>query len=303
MQQGKPRFCTEVIFLKLYAISDLHLDFPVNKEALSHIPPHPGDWLITAGDLCTKGEDLRHALQVLTDRFERVFWVPGNHELWTSKEGRHGDPVTGEAKYRALVDICREFGVLTPEDPFVRWPVDGQDCWIAPLFIPYDYSFKPAHVAVNEAVAWAVDSGVLCVDEKRIEPTPFANIADWCRFRYHHSMARLEALEPKLPLVLINHFPLKKALVRLKRIPRFVIWCGTELTEDLHRDFPVKVVVSGHLHMRATDYKDGVRFEEVSLGYPRDWDQSRGMKAYFREILPGPTSVPAYDSGPIWRFF
>ena len=30
---------------------------------------------------------------------------------------------------------------------------------------------------------------------------------------------------------------------------------------------------------------DGVRFEEVSLGYPRQWSAARGITSYLRQIL------------------
>ena len=30
---------------------------------------------------------------------------------------------------------------------------------------------------------------------------------------------------------------------------------------------------------------DGVKFEEVSLGYPKQWNQSRGIEHYLRRIL------------------
>jgi hypothetical protein len=90
------------------------------------------------------------------------------------------------------------------------------------------------------------------------------------------------------PVVLINHFPLKRQLVRLPRIPRFSVWCGTDRTEDWHQRFRAKVVVAGHLHIRTTDWIDGTRFEEVSLGYPNQWRSRQGMEAYLREILPGP---------------
>ena len=43
-------------------------------------------------------------------------------------------------------------------------------------------------------------------------------------------------------------------------------------------------MVYGHLHMRATRELDNVRFEEVSLGYPRQWDQRRGVGHYLRRI-------------------
>ena len=65
------------------------------------------------------------------------------------------------------------------------------------------------------------------------------------------------------------------------------MWCGTRRTEDWHVRFPVKAVVYGHLHQPATHMRDGVRFEEVSLGYPPDWDQAQGLQGYLREILPG----------------
>jgi hypothetical protein len=69
------------------------------------------------------------------------------------------------------------------------------------------------------------------------------------------------------------------AIRELHHMPRFTSWCGTRRTEDWHRRFPV---LSGHcgrlryLYIRSTIYRDGVRFAEVSLGYPRDWQQGQG---------------------------
>ena len=59
-----------------------------------------------------------------------------------------------------------------------------------------------------------------------------------------------------------------------------------------------KVVVAGHLHVRTTDWIDGVRFEEVSLGYPRHWRRQRGIDGYLREILPGP-ATRSPTGGPV----
>ena len=128
--------------------------------------------------------------------------------------------------------------------------------------------------------------GVLCADEAFLRPGPYGSVGVGCAARCAYTEARLRGVAGAGRLVLVNHFPLRWDLARLARIPRLSIWCGTRRTEDWHARFAAAVVVSGHLHRRATDVRDGVRFEEVSLGYPEDWDQARGLAAYLRDILP-----------------
>ena len=99
---------------------------------------------------------------------------------------------------------------------------------------------------------------------------------------------RLAAAAAQGPTILINHWPLRQDLAILPRIPRFSIWCGTRLTEDWHRRYRALAVIYGHLHIRSTYYRDGVRFEEVSLGYPQNYDPRRGIAPYLRLILPHP---------------
>jgi hypothetical protein len=65
----------------------------------------------------------------------------------------------------------------------------------------------------------------------------------------------------------------------------FAQWCGTILTAGWHRRFAARAVVYGHLHIPRTTWHDGVRFEEVSLGYPRE-RRIRGVPFEPRPILP-----------------
>ncbi len=58
---------------------------------------------------------------------------------------------------------------------------------------------------------------------------------------------------------------------RILRYPQFAQWCGTDRTADWHTKFNAVAVVYGHLHIPRTTWYDGVRFEEVSVGYPREW--------------------------------
>jgi predicted phosphodiesterase len=285
--------------MRLWALSDLHVAYPINREAIAQLPAHPQDWLILGGDLGETPDQVRWILDTLGGRYQRLLWVPGNHELYTTGK----DPVrlNGVARYEHLVGLCRRAGVLTPEDPWPLWPGDGPPTMIAPLFVPYDYSFGPPGLSREQVKAWAADEHIVSTDELLIKPEPYAHIGEWCAARVKLTEARLQDVPPGVRLVLINHWPLRQDLVRLYRIPRFAPWCGTTATEPWLRRFPVDVVVYGHLHMRSTDWREGVRHEEVSLGYPRHWRQEAGVSHYLRQILPGPPAPPSGESGPEWR--
>jgi hypothetical protein len=265
--------------LRLLAISDLHLGHAENRAALEQISPAPDDWLIVAGDIGERAAHLEHALEVLAPRFTQIVWTPGNHDLWTPPGG------SAPAQYDTLVSICRRHGVLTPEDPYAEWPPEP-GLYIVPMFLLFDYSFRPAEIAADRAVAWARESGVGCSDEHLLDPAPFESRAAWCHARCLATAARLDALPAGSRTILINHWPLRYDLARPPRIPRFSIWCGTTLTEDWGRRYRALRVISGHLHMRTTLWRDDVRYDEVSLGYPRDWKVERGVNWYVRQILP-----------------
>jgi hypothetical protein len=223
------------------------------------------------------------ALEVLVPRYGQIIWVPGNHDLWSSASI---GATAGLARYAELVAICRSMNVLTPEDPYVAWP-DDPSIVIAPLFLLYDYSFRPPGLLRSDALEWARQAGIMSMDERRLDPTPFPSCDVWCAERCAISETRLAALPPGTQTILVNHWPLRYDLARPPRIPRYSLWCGTTRTEDWHTRFRARSVVSGHLHFRTTLFRHGVRFDEVSLGYPRDWRQSRGIDWYVREILPG----------------
>jgi 3',5'-cyclic AMP phosphodiesterase CpdA len=268
--------------VRLLALSDLHLGHAANREALEQLAHHPEDWLILCGDIGERPAHLELGLRHCTARFEKVIWVPGNHDLWTTGPGV--EP-RGERLYETLVQICRSHGVLTPEDPYPAWPLEP-DTFIVPMFLLYDYSFRPADVRLEGAIAWARERGIGCADEQFLDPSPWPSRADWCRARCDATARRLDALPAGARTVLVNHWPLRYDLARPPRIPRFSIWCGTTRTEDWGVRYRARAVVSGHLHVRTTLWRDGVRYEEVSFGYPRDWSPDRGIEWYLRQILP-----------------
>ncbi|MFF7811988.1 metallophosphoesterase family protein [Streptomyces roseolus] len=270
---------------RLLAVSDLHIAYRENRAILEErvLPTSPEDWLLVAGDVGETVSDIEGALKLLRDRFARVIWVPGNHELWTPGD----DPVQlrGEERYRHLVEICRGLGVLTPEDPYPVWTGAGGPVVVAPLFLLYDYSFRAEGLTQEQALAAAYESGVVCSDEFLLHPEPYPSRDAWCRARVAETRARLDAVDPSLPTVLVNHFPLVREDTALLHYQEFAQWCGTTLTADWHTRYRAAAVVYGHLHIPRTTFHDGVRFEEVSIGYPRE-HRKRGLpRGVLRDVL------------------
>ncbi|MEV0918918.1 metallophosphoesterase [Streptomyces sp. NPDC049967] len=277
---------------KLLALSDQHIAHPENRRITESLRPESeDDWLLVAGDVGEKFEDIAWALELLANRFSKVIWTPGNHELWTHPS----DPVTlrGVARYQALVDVCRSLGVLTPEDPYPVWHGGEEPVTVAPLFVLYDYSFfAPGTSTKDESLRVAHESGVVCTDEFLLHPDPYPSRDAWCRARVALTEERLAAVDPRYGTVLVNHYPLVRDPTLVLRHPQFAQWCGTTLTADWHLRFRAVAAVYGHLHIPRVTWHDGVRFEEVSIGYPREW-RPRPARTPLRQILPQPASPRA----------
>ena len=280
----------------LMATSDLHVSYDQNRELMERLrPTDPGDWLLVAGDVGEVFADIERTLRLLASRFERVIWAPGNHELWTHPR----DPVrlTGEHRYQALVEMCRGLGVLTPEDDFAVWEGPGGPVTIAPLFTLYDYSFRvPGAATKEESLRLAHEAGVVCTDELLLHPDPHTSREEWCRVRVEQTGRRLTTCDPRFGTVLLSHWPLVRRPTDVLRYPLFAQWCGTDRTADWHLRFRAVVAVYGHLHIPRTIVHDGVRFEEVSLGYPREW-QARVAVPVMRPVFPAASTAANGGAG------
>jgi len=268
--------------VNLWAVSDLHVGHPHNRRVVEEMSTHRDDWLVLGGDVGESIEQVEFVLRTLSPRFRQLVWVPGNHELWATQEQR------GVEKYDALVALCREHGALTPEDPYQIFVHGKTSYLVAPLFTLYDYSYAPPGLGPSAAKAWAAAADVLCADEYFLHSAPYESREIWCAARCEMTEKRLAgALDGNdMRSILIGHFPLRAELAHTPAAPRFRIWCGTHRTSEWHRRFRAEVVVFGHTHMPQTCFVDGVRFEEVSLGYPREWKGRPASKSVLRQILP-----------------
>jgi 3',5'-cyclic AMP phosphodiesterase CpdA len=272
----------------LRAVSDLHIAYAENRDLVDSIrPQHPGDWLLVAGDVAERLTDIEWALATLRERFACVIWTPGNHELWTLRD--EFPQLVGAARYERLVRLCRDLDVVTPEDQFHVWSGAGGPVTVAPLFLLYDYSFlSPGSATVAESYAKAEAAGIVCTDEYFLHPDPYPSRAEWCAARVEYSRRRLDEVDGMHPLVLVTHWPLVRHPTAILRHPEFAQWCGTTRTADWHTRYDVAAAVYGHLHIPQHTVHDGVRFQEVSVGYPREWKRFGLRRPLAQQVLPAP---------------
>lgn len=272
-----------------------------NEHLVDQLTPQdPGDWLIVAGDVAERTDDIVDTMRRLKARWHTVIWVPGNHELYTTAK----DPlqIYGVARYDYLVQALRDIGVITPEDIYPLFdPGDGTDpVRVVPMFLLYDYTFRPEGTETAlTALAYARERNVVATDEFLLSPEPYPTRDAWGRARVEATEQRLAALDPTERTVLINHWPLRREPTDALMYPEFALWCGTELTDDWHTRFNAMCCVYGHLHIPRTTWYDGVRFEEVSVGYPREWKRRGLPDPLLRKIVPddGPTEAELPNHG------
>lgn len=77
--------------MRIQYLSDLHLEFPENKDYLREHPIVPvGEVLVMAGDVLpfVVMDKYSEFLNYLSAQFEQVYWLPGNHEYYHYDIGR-----------------------------------------------------------------------------------------------------------------------------------------------------------------------------------------------------------------------
>ena len=76
--------------------SDLHLEFPENEKYLKKNPIQPeGEILLLAGDVLPFALNHNHYqfFDFVSDNFEAVYWIPGNHEFYGTDAASINNPL------------------------------------------------------------------------------------------------------------------------------------------------------------------------------------------------------------------
>lgn len=236
--------------MRILAISDLHVDYESNAlwvNGLSNAE-YQQDTLILAGDVSDCPDKLAACFEALARKFQSVFFVPGNHDLWVNSPSS-----CSLDKFEQVLDIARSQDIITSASKVGNY-------YIVPIFAWYDYSFG--------------------------EPCPFI-LQAWSDFKrcrwpseYHHPKKTLEYFLTKntpinapenVEIISFSHF-----LPRIDLMPEYippskrVVYpvLGSIEIESLIRTLQPKKHIYGHSHVNRSIDIDGIHYINNAFGYP-----------------------------------
>ena len=121
------------------------------------------------------------------------------------------NPAAGRGAIPALGSDVPQLRCPHPGGPVPRVARPRRPRLIAPLFLLYDYTFRPPGATTKkEGLDVAYETGVVCTDEALLFFDPYPSREAWCEARVQVSEARLAAIDSGFPTVLVTHFPLTR---------------------------------------------------------------------------------------------
>jgi len=263
--------------MRVFAWSDLHADYPRNRERIAAAaadPAHRNDVLLVAGDVSDNLDTLARTLEGLRAGFAEVFFVPGNHEAWLRKGGF----ADSQEKLDRIEALCGELGVRTR--PARLGNGGGAAVWIVPLASWYQ---KPEHGSDSLYVEKATEDAAqsMWADDLFVRwPDGDAGAAAERLLRGNQAYL---SRTYDAPVVSFSHFlPRREVMFRAPeeaaanphrqpdRHPAFNFSrvAGSLGIERQLRTIGSSVHVYGHQHRNRDRVLEGVRYVSHCLGYP-----------------------------------
>ena len=246
--------------MTIWASSDLHINYPQNWDWWRQLSAeaYQNDWLILAGDVHHELEPTLTLLRSLVPKFERVFFVPGNHDLWLQPN----DPARSMLKFEQLLACLHTEGVYT--QPYLTDTVG-----IVPLFSWYDYSFGQPSRTLRRAwqdyqhCKWERNMAELTQYFLSLQPPP-EHIPSKTIISFSHFMPRRDLLPAKGPKIVEMLLPV----------------LGSNAIDVQARAWGSQYHIYGHHHLNRSVHIDGVFYCNNAFGYPQEEDICR------RTLLP-----------------
>ncbi len=237
--------------MRIFAFSDLHTDFAENRRRLQQISSicYLQDVIVVAGDIADDLQIIAWTLLALRSKFGKVFYVPGNHELWVRNA-----PDNSIEKFRQILSLCDEIGIYTR-------PGRAGETWIIPLFSWYDSSYDDDHSAdVSSLEGWA--DFYFCK-----WPVEMESVSE-----YFLSLNESRIKEYDGPVITLSHFLPRRELlpaVEMLRFKGLPLVAGAPALDRQIRALNAVIHVFGHSHINFDRVIEGVRYVHHVFDYPR----------------------------------
>jgi len=239
--------------MRIFALSDIHVDYDANANWVRSLSrfDYRDDLLILAGDVCHKQKLLASCVSAFAERFRKVVFAPGNHDLW----------VLGESKEKTSLQKFREVEATVRENGAYMEPLILDGLLVMPLLGWYDYSFGLPNDEIKEL--W-MDFRA-CRWPEGFEPADVA--------AHFTQLNRVPAMENVTKVITFSHF-----LPRIDLMPSYVpgkhrllapVLGSAQLEEQLRQLKPA-IHVYGHSHINRSIRIDGVRYVNNAFGYPHE---------------------------------
>lgn len=285
-------------FRRIFAISDLHVDYKGNRDAIAAWSDHDyrQDVLIVAGDVTDRLSLLEETLEQLMSKFAQVFYVPGNHELWI----RRDDLNHSLEKFSAILDLCQRLGVST-QPAAIRSKLGAVR--ILPLFSWYMQPEEGEHHLYFEKKAKDETKDIwndffLCKWPDLGDAPTLAHYFHELN-EPHLQWLSEQAEQETLPTISFSHFLPRQDLVFSVRnwrenlgkfkdpLPQFNFTrvAGTTLIDDQLRRANSAVHVYGHQHRNRWRSEDDVLYVSHCMGYPKERQASADPWAEHPKLL------------------
>jgi Icc-related predicted phosphoesterase len=237
--------------MRIFAVSDLHTDFAENRRRLQQVSStsYSQDALVVAGDIADDLGIIEWTLRKLRSQFRKVFYVPGNHELWV--RDKECDSVE---KFRQILRLCEEIGIYTRPDRA------GKN-WIVPLFSWYESDFDRQGEADVSSLEWWADF-YFCKWPVEMGPAS----------EYFLNLNESRIKEYDGPVITLSHFlPRRELLPAVERLSfkGLPLVAGTPALDRQIRALNTVIHVFGHSHIDFDQVIEGVRYIHYAFDYPR----------------------------------
>ncbi|GAB4813272.1 hypothetical protein N2152v2_000318 [Parachlorella kessleri] len=268
--------------MRVYAVSDLHTDYPQNLRWLEQLctsSEYRQDVILVAGDVSDSLDTLEKTLQLLAGAFKAVFFVPGNHELWCRKHERGTYDSLG--KIRLIRSLCKRLDVYTE-------PACIGGVWLVPLFAWYHSSWdrepdipgaRPIDTVMTDfhVCSWTSVPGLSNSDDTIARHLDTLN-----EEAVSGVLTRLQQQEAEAgrrpPVITFSHFLPRQDLIPEKRmlfIPNLAKAAGSDYLRRRVQQLKPLAHIFGHTHFTWDAVLDGVRYVQWPLGYPHEQGRRR----------------------------